>query len=337
MIPASVPRTIQLNAKLESCVALAEALLRMGVLKESDWTGGLTESLQQGFQRWVHEETLCANLQCLSPTLHYSEDAATFSIDRGFLHQLPGFEETDTEETEGEIGVFAITVNGCFSLAFEPVFEALARLASPELAWSVYAALVGALRVTIGCGAADWAQDQVSQWCEWHDEEGEVHDPATWRTLLPYQELIEQPLDRSALSALQEREKHSNDPLLWQIATRSLRLLGLMDRAPAWANHMFAWAPEGDEWPTGPVAGALVHWDDDNDPIARVWDDYCELNSQTYGWDHTAWAHVWKPGHRRWSVHRAVVALRWTLEVVGVADLLLSHLIALKHRERKQP
>ena len=326
-----MPRTIQLNTKLETVVSLAEALLTMRVLKESDWMGCLIESLHLSVQRWVAEETRCGNLHYLSPVLHYSEDATGFSIDRGFLPQLPGFEDDDADK---DVGLFAITINGCYSLAFEPVYEALSRLASPAFAWSVYSAIVGALRVTIGCAAADWAQGQVEEWCEWHDDEGNSHDPRTWRKLLPHQELLTMPLNRRALRQIIEQEKRADDATLWHIASRSLQLIRLVESSPAWANHMFAWAPEGEEWPTGPVAGALLHWSED-DAIARIWDDYCELNSQTYGWDHTAWVHIWQIGNRRWPVHRAVVALRWTLEVVGLADLLLQNLADLTAKERR--
>ena len=99
---------------------------------------------------------------------------------------------------------------------------------------------------------------------------------------------------------------------------------------------MFAWKDLDEDEPAfGPIKGAVLFWNE-TDQISKVWDDYEQMNSENGGWDHTAWMHCWQPGSKTWPIHRAAVALRWTLEVIGLCDQLIGLLHEIGQMERYQ-
>ncbi len=336
MIGEEIPRSLIVVSSTDVLTRMAKVLLKMGILKERDWTGDgdIVQSVANGLARWADEELGCASLiHFQNYEITYTDNPEAFSI---YPERFEQYVHKPTEKELPICGLGMLAPNYKL-LDWEPIHQALEEQLGAEVAWSVYSVLIRALNDVVGCCCPCFVDDYINSWWgEWQDEEGDGLDPSAFRLYFP-QEVFSLPCDRKAMQrALETKPGQKHGKLL----SAALEVEAILESG--WEGNLFSEAGYYADEAMGPYLGACIDWgtarfsEEGHSHVTRFFDDYNEHNAQVMC-DDLIWRYPFQIGGKEWSIERAFTALETSLIVLVLCDKIIeavTTLVGLEARVR---
>jgi hypothetical protein len=328
VIGEEIPRSLVVVSSTDTLTSMAKTLLKMGILKEGDWTGDgdIVQSVANGISRWADEELGCASLvHFQNYEITYTDNPEAFSLDpERFLENVK--KPTEHELPLCGLGMLAPHYK---LLDWEPIHQVLEEQLGEEVAWSVYSILIRALNDVVGCCCPRFVDEYINSWWgAWQDEQGDDIDPADFRLYFPEQ-VFTLPCDRKAMQrALETNAGQKYEALL----SAALEVEAILESG--WEGNLFSEAGYYTEEAMGPYLAACIDWgsarfsEEGHSHVTRFMDDYNENNAQVMC-DDLIWRYPFQIGGWEWSIERAFTALETSLIVLALCDKMLISATAL--------
>lgn len=363
-MPRTIPGYVDLHRSQVNAAWLADGLLSAGVVRESDWTGRLEDTLSAGFARWLNADLGLEHLRFFELTFAYTDDLDRSQVDDeagiGFAayaevwaraHAPKRGKRPPGPPTVGALGLFCAADEDCTGPSWgrEVIVgtqvQALERL-TPGAGYSVLGLLQLVLQPFFA--ATPWWGERFMKWAGGFLYETEADDFGLDREEDPDRDPDqEDPRDAEGVFTLERYQAAFPDAALgrqWRPepvrAAREVwrpgdgvELFRALREAETLAGLWFGWNHKRralNEWDTfenghEAVPTVVVRWDE-GDPLPRVVDDY-QQNAWESG-NHLVtmvFTRGFLLGHAG-SLRDCLAGFRHGMEILASADRLLQHL-----------
>jgi hypothetical protein len=345
-----VPAFIELSSEITNTFFLATGLMLAGVLKDDDWNGQLTSSLNAGVERWLNELGV-ERLRHFQLSFGYTDNVENSSMVNDWMTHV-------NDQSKGPAGMFALEHDPYDVLPHISAgnrvldLEHLCPGAGFNLIRMVYKALNNTVNTMTPWEALGHCENQYEMLLDTFDvNEEEDREPprdkdgsvAQWyveertgrqspeglkkslpKQLFNYKKPSRAPLKR-ALRSIGAWSQDDEDARLLQTA---LRLFDVLDKT----EKKFEDSPPAALYlESNPVFATVVHWAsyDEQDAITRACDEYLEDLSQMqdYATDIVWFASFYTQDAA--SIIRAVERVKSCVEIL----LLLDEILLLLHSD----
>lgn len=348
MVPTldpDTPRVLRLRTPEYGAARLAEAMLAEGMLAETDWAGGITETIGAGLTRWVLEQLGGRDLRRVTFGLHWTDNLESLSrMDLSLWRSRPGV------DPRAPIGLVALCGEPDAPPADLVVGRTVLALNAwrPGLGWQVLNLLGDALPGTLCVAMPFWAREQVvrsevlaqrlghlsPEMLAAVADEADLVLPGHGISLREFDAAVPAETYRSPVrpGVIREAQRHTAPPELAEIvklAGEVERCLQRPARARQWDTHglathrtMFIGMPGG----AAVLSPFAVRWSA-TDPIRAVVDDYHRQVSRRGEETDLAWSQAWQatqPEGVRKAVRHWKLAARLALKAALLAELMHS-------------
>ena len=260
---------------------IAEALLREGILRETDWCGSFEKSIKGGLTRWANKEMGADKWRLFDALrIHFTDDGVD-TTEEGEMDAAQWHERFNGDE-DAPVGFFALLWHDHAArgvnvrrrtLELEKVF--------PGLGFRVMALLEHAGEIGVNVHTFWWAKNLLMEWDDCRDEEDLDAEGSTILTLKRFEELIPEGAHtlrwsrELAEKALLETERpcRRRYRAVIEAMLELDRLVTESDQRGLTADHLGYFSSyyyDVEHHPT-----VYTYWyEDTEDPMHRVIDDY---------------------------------------------------------------
>ena len=162
-IAGEVPTQFDIMLTSGNAARIARALLDAGILEESDWTGAIGTSLQEGLQRWLWRLLEDEPLKRLNVHLAFADDLADCWLLDCADWARKVLEHPREEVWDSEVGGFVLVFDMGVVIFVQEAVERLERIQT-RLGFNILYLLCYALRIVVGCQDPSITRDILEQW-----------------------------------------------------------------------------------------------------------------------------------------------------------------------------
>jgi hypothetical protein len=336
-IALEVPRRLVISQDQKEFAKLAQAMMRLGVLRSEHWAGSLDTTCEKRLDDWIVNLCGMGQVRFLdSLEIHYTKD-----ITRGYYPdpywehcKEIGLEPPEDGESIG--GVLICSYGSDDEFCAEPGVTNLNTMYQ-DLGWNIYHVLRRALQHTIGIADYCWALDRLNEWGDFFEREEDDFplNSETWAEAHPPQLGGRWKVDTKLLTRIEEQTRSDDDESIWALVSHARALIELVPtitKRPyrrTWKSYLRDYTHEMADNNNGmPFVPFSLTWDAESQ-LSRIVDDHNNGLRQCGEGHIVHWAYFFKDGHARYTAERALVKLRWVLTVLRLCDQMMQIIDAI--------
>ena len=316
---------------------LAQAMMRLGLLKSEHWLGSLNTTCENCLDDWVVNVLGMGRLRYLDDMeIHFTNDITSgYYVDPYWKHcEELGFDIPEEGDAIG--GVLLCSYGSDQEFCAGPGVTNLNAI-YPNLGWNVFHILRRALGHTIGAADYGWALERLSEWGDFFEREDEEVplNAETWEASHPEQLRKRWKVDTQLLARIEEQTRSEDDESVWALVSHARALVELVPpitKRPyrrVWGSYLQNYCHEMIDSTLGmPFVPFSLTWDS-GCQLSRIVDDHNNGMRECGEGLPVHWNYFFKEGHSRYTVDRALVKLRWVLGVLRLCDEMMQLIEAI--------